>query len=393
MSSTRKKQAAAQPEGLTSRQAWPDGTVIDHAVQVDGDRFVCVSSRDGRQVSREALGPVAAGLLSALATRPDVLEVGTGLTEISTTGPVSVPDLLGLLVVADPDAPMVEAEAWTEDLDEDDEPIIDVDDCSDQDEEMTAIKTLEGMVLVPRWVTINEDRGFVLRGEGFAAVGLVDPQSDWNQPMLTADLLSWGFYGESGGPCTWDGGAELGWCGPRLWGFKRWGDIDPECAVFPAPAPDELAAVLAAWIAHLGWELPYVLAAVGMPGLDDADRDGLWSAADVEGPWVSTSLGDDHDAQVVEILCEQWPELLDAVDGLRDPDSERGRLVYAWLRQIAHGDYQSGSWNQVHAAMLGHIDPPADDQRAPTMAERWDEHMRRVESVIQQALDETDSGQ
>lgn len=82
---------------------------------------------------------------------------------------------------------------------------------------------------------------------------------------LKDDLISWSFYGESGGPCTWDGGAELGWCGSSLWAFNRWGDVEPDILVLPAPPTDELALTLVNWVLTLDWELPYLLSAVGMP--------------------------------------------------------------------------------------------------------------------------------
>lgn len=111
----------------------------------------------------------------------------------------------------------------------------------------------------------------------------------------------------------------------------------------------------------------------------------MWEVQDVEGQEVSSHLGDELDHEVVETLCDAYPQLREAVEGLRDPESDRGRLTYAWIRQIVHGPYQSGSWNQVHSAMLGEIESPADDQRAPTMQERWADITERAYALIDAA--------
>lgn len=53
-----------------------------------------------------------------------------------------------------------------------------------------------------------------------------------------------------------------------------------------------------------------------------------------------------------------------------DAATERVQLIYAWVRQILEGEYQSASWNHVHQAMFGQIDFPPEDQRRPTSEER-----------------------
>ena len=56
--------------------------------------------------------------------------------------------------------------------------------------------------------------------------------------------------------------------------------------------------------------------------------------------------------------------------------------MYGWLRVIAHGGYQAGSWQQVDAALMGELGEPPADVRAPTMAERWAERVADVEDML-----------
>lgn len=367
----------------SNRQLQSDGTSTEH-VLLEEDGLLRYTVTTNGETSSKVLGEAPMDLAGALASEPALIRVGTGYTDIRYDGPLPLHDLLGLLIVDEPDADEPDPDDWG---DEDGEPRhgIDLDDLCAGDEEMTAMTAPEGFDIVSRWIMIDGERCFVLRGKDFAAVGLVDPDSDWNKPFVTDELISWGFYGESGGPCTWDGGAELGWCGSRLWVLKRWGDYEPLMYVFPAPEPDQMAEELKDWILGLDWELPYLIAAVGLPGLTPDDKEALWSAGDVEGNDVSSNLSAAMNEQVVTSLVNSYPELGEAARSLRDPHSERGQAVYGWLRQIAHGPYQSGSWNHVHQAMLGHIGPPADDQRAPTMQERWEANIRRANAVIQEA--------
>ncbi|MDO5676810.1 MAG: hypothetical protein Q4G35_04800 [Propionibacteriaceae bacterium] len=362
----------------------PDGNTTEHLLTEDaGSLHYTVRTTGGETTT--ILGEAGMTLAQAVAAEPALALVGTGFTQITYDGPIALHDLLGLLVVDDPLADEQNAEGWA---DADGNPttdLFDVDEMLRADEEMSYMVAGGDHEIVTRWIMINDDRGFVLRGDGFAAVGLVDPDSDWNKPYLTEELLSWSFYGESGGPCTWDGGADYGRCGPNLWALRRWGDSDPIMLIFPAPAPEDEARAITADILELDWELPFLLSAVGVPGLSDEDRSALWGAKDVEGQEVSSYLPQELEQQVVDLLCNAYPPLREAVDSLRDPDSERGQIVYAWLRQIAHGSYQSGSWNHVYQAMLGYIEAPEDDQRAPTMAERMEDNMRRVQAVIANA--------
>lgn len=381
-----KKTKKSRPISYTNRQVQPDGTSTQYRLVATDAGSTLTIERDGQPSESRDLGPLVGGVREALALVPELLVVGTGFTDITCGSGISVHDLLGMLVVADPDVDPPSAEDW---LDADGHPVaelgIDVEDWA-YDEEILGIRTDDDCEIVPRWIRIDDDRGFLVRGrEGFAAVGLLDPEREWNWPDITDELLSWRFYGESGGPCTWDGGADLGWCGPKLWAFRRRGDYEPDQLVVPAPSETEIAEAVAGWILQLDWELPYLLSAVGLPGLTKEDRAAFGEVQDSEGQDVDSRLGKELDGQVVALLCAAYPELGTAVEGLRDPESERGKLIYAWLRQMIHGPYQSGSWNQVHSALLGQIAPPADDQRAPTMAERWQASLDRATAAIEEA--------
>lgn len=100
-----------EPLTYANEQTLPDGTYIAYDVHVEGDHFVCTTTA-GREESTEVLAPAESDLFAVLAMKPEVLRVGTGITEITTTEPVSIHRLLGALVVDDPDAEMVEADAW-----------------------------------------------------------------------------------------------------------------------------------------------------------------------------------------------------------------------------------------------------------------------------------------
>ncbi|MBB1483289.1 hypothetical protein H5392_05345 [Tessaracoccus sp. MC1865] len=369
-----------------SRSVQPDGTTTEYDITECDSAFSITATNDAGEPQTRDLGALSGGLVEALQYNPALLRVGAGFTDITTNGGVGLHELLGMLVVDEPGEPDPSSDDW---LTPEGEPKVDLGiDIEDwgYDEEILSISPADGHDIVPRWIRINGERAFVLRGPaGFAAVGMLDNEYEWARPTLTQDLLSWRFYGESGGPCTWDGGAGLGWCGSRLWAFNRWGDVDPVSYVVPAPRPEGLARELAGWILSLDWELPYLLSAVGMPGLGEDERKDLWGAQDMEGQEASSHLGEELDREVVEILCDSYPQLKEATEGLCNPNSERGQLIYAWIRQIVHGSYQSGSWNQVHSAMVGGIEPPADDQRAPTMQERWEHSVKRATAIIESA--------
>jgi len=310
-----------------------------------------------------------------------VLVVGVGLTEITVSQQVELHTLLGMLNVEDPEADVLNPSAWSVDGSHSG---LDTHDMAGQDEQIRTISAADGFEIVPRWITINGERGFVVRGPGFAAVGLTEPDSDWDRLDITRELLSWGFSGQSCGPCIFEGHSDLGWCGSRLWVVQSEGDLDREALVLPAPDEADLPDELAGWILRLEWEAPYLFSAVGPTGLTGEDRNTLWETQDVEGDFVSSALGEALDSEVIERLCARVPELQAAAEGLREPQSERGQLIYAWLGQIIHRTYPFGSWSEVHAAMLGLIDPPTDDRRAPSVEERVVTKLRWAESAMLQ---------
>lgn len=371
-----------KPISYSNLHVRPDGSTTKHVLSEEAGSLTYAVYTDDDQTTTKVLGDAGMSLAEAVTAEPALALVGTSYTQIRYDGPIALNDLLGLLVVDDPLADEQDARDW---LDSDGNPVsdlLDLEVLESGDGEMTAMAVVEGYEIVTRWIMINDDRGFVVRGDNFAAVALVDPDSDWNKPLLTEELLTWGFYGESGGPCSWDGGADYGRCSPQLWALRRWGDSDPIMLIFPAPAPENEAEAVAADILGLGWELPFLLSAVGTPGLADDDKKQLWEAYDVEGQEVTSYLPDELEKRVVDLICGAYPELLEAANSLRQPDSARGQIVYAWLRQIANGSYQSGSWNEVHQAMLGDIEPPAEDQQAPTMEERMEANVAKVKALM-----------
>lgn len=368
-------------------QIQPDGSSSRYELrQVDGEFILTGHSEE---CAGRGLGPVADGIDEALRQAPELLRVGIGVTDIHTSQEVDLHEFLGLLKIDDPDAPEPNPEKWTGEARQVTQEIdVDIDEWhAAADQLRSAVNAPEGLTLVPRWLRIDGERAFVVTGPDFAAVGVLDPESDWDCVGSTREMLGWSFYRESGGPCSWDGSAELGWCGPRMWSFSRRGDIEPTELVFPAPPAEFVAQELTNWILHLDWELPFLIATIGLPGLTKEDRD-AWvrSTGRAEGDDVTSHLPAELASSVIAEMCTRHPELQEAVDGLRNPESERGKLIYAWVRQIIHGPAQSGSWDQVVAAMLGQIEPPAEDQRAPTMAERWDETTERAAGEIRAAL-------
>lgn len=369
---------------FTNRHLQADGSSTEHRLTETDGRFDLITTVGGGSPTTRHLGTFAGGLTEALQAEPALLTVGTGFTDITTDGPIDTHGLLGLLVVDDPAAEEPDVDDWlTEEGDLRVDLDIDPDEWTFASEQIHTMRTTPDYDIVARWIRVNGQRAFVLRGSGFAAVGLAHEDSEWQRPDTTGELLTWGFYRESGGPCTFDGGAEVAWCGPRLWVFHRWGDYDPEVLVFRAPEPAGMVGELGSAIEGLGWLRPYLLDAVGLPGLSEEDREALRSGLDVEGETVSSHLEATLDEEVVELFCATYPPLREVVDGLRDPESERGRLIYAWVNQVIHGPYQSGSWTQVYDAMYGQIEPPAEDQRRPTSEERIKDQVERVVALME----------
>lgn len=264
-----------------NRQALADGTITHHVLLEADGHFLFTTTRLGELITSKPVGPVQGGLIDALRSEPALLSVGTGLTCITTDGTIDLHELLGLLVVEQPDAEEPNPDDW---VDQDGKPTVDLgmslEDVAFASDQIHEMRTNPGYETVGRWLYINGERGFVLRGPNFIGVGIADADHEWAVPSTTRDMLEWGFYGESGGPCTFDGGAELAWCGPDIWVFHRWGDWDPNLLVFRAPEPERLVREVAGSIEHLGWTREYLLSAVGLPGLTDEDREALGDVLD-----------------------------------------------------------------------------------------------------------------
>lgn len=366
------------------RRISADGTSTTHELVDCGEEFELhvYDGDEGPVVTK--LGELPGGFTELLLTSPELVTVGTGFTDISTDGSIDIHTLLGLLVVEDPSAEEPDVDDW---LDENGEVRaklgFDLEDWAFASEQIHQMRTNPDYDVVARWLRIDGERAFVLRGPEFIGVGLADANYEWAIPLVTRNLLDWGFYGESGGPCTFDGGATIGWSGPNIWTFHRWGDFNgDDLLVFRGPEPERMARELAGTIEYLGWTRPYLLAAVGLPGLDEDEREALMSVEDVEGQTVSSSLGSVVDQQVIDLFCTTYDDHREAVEGLRHPESERGKLIYAWVRQLLEGEYQSASWEHIHEAMFDLIGPPAEDQRRPTSEERIRAKLAQMASLI-----------
>lgn len=364
---------------------WPDGREVERVLTRSRSSYTVTVLVDGEPTDEQPAGEAKIPLLTVLAGRPELLTVCDGVTDITIDQADLLGPLLGLLRVDSPDSEPLSGSDWRllgDDSPLDDEEIVQFE---YGDDVISSVHAGPGLEVVSRWLRINGDRGFLVVGDGFVGVVLLDPDA-WPSIVLTDTLLEWGFYGESGGPCSWDGHAELGQCGPKLWAFARTGDMDPSVWVFRAPDPDALSEEVARFIWDADWEYRYLIDAVGLPGLSEDEVALVGAARDVEGEWVASLLSADLDAQVVAHLAQWSDQLRGAMEALTEPDSARGISTYAWLRQIAHGSYQSASWNDVHAAMRGEIGPPPPNLAPPTMRERWAQTVRSAEAAVAAGL-------
>lgn len=342
------------------RRVSADGTSTTHELVDCGEEFELhvYDGDEGPVVTK--LGELPGGFTELLLTSPELVTVGTGFTDISTDGSIDIHTLLGLLVVEDPSAEEPDVDDWLDDDGECTIPGVDAEALAYGSEQIHRIRTLHHE-LIARWILIDGRRAFVLRGEQFAAVGLADEANEWDRPAMTRPLLDWSYYQESGGPCTFDGGAELGWCGAGLWAFHRWGDYEPDAWVMAAPSPLGAPGNLASIIEQLGWIRAFLISAIGFPALPTEDRHALNGLRDVEGTTVTSHLSDDLNRDVVVSLIAQKPVMEHPVAALMDPSSEYGALTYAWVNQLVHGLHPSASWGAIHAAMFGQIEMPADE--------------------------------
>lgn len=284
----------------------------------------------------------SATLADLVAALPQLHRVTRGVVWIRCAG-LEAHDLLGALRVVDAAHEPAVPERWFA------EPSATsaLEAFRDEDDEFADGSWGGALQLVPRWIRVNDERAVVARGGRRAALLLLDEEGD---PVITRPAFEWGFYGVSGGPCSWDGGAAAGWCGPSLWVRHRWGDLDPERSVSWAPPEGRLTGFLADVIESNGWSLPFIRGVVGFPGLGDDAVEELVSDSRLEGQWLTSSLPDDLDRGVLRQLCRRNPTLRGAVTALRRPTSARGRVVYAELRELAD---LCSSWNRVDEVLLG----------------------------------------
>ncbi len=297
----------------------------------------------------------AASLKDLLASSPKLNRVTRGAVWITCDGGVEVHDLLGRLHVVDPSNEPAVPDRWGQDGELPDELNV----FSEEDDELD-LDAWGGLDLIPRWVRLNGRRVVIARDARRAAALLLDGDFD---PVITEQAFSWGFYGESGGPCSWDGGSAAGWCGPALWIHHRWGDLEPHRFVDWAPPAKALTAFLADGVQHNKWELTFVRGVVGMPGLAPEEVAAIEQRSYIEGDWLDSHLSGAVDARVLRELCKRQPDLRPAVHALRHPRSERGSIVYAWLRDLGR-QTAAASWLDVDEALRGGRDLPPEPEEA-----------------------------
>lgn len=159
---------------VTNHQILPDCKSSRFELRKDGGEFVLFGKTDTGDVQRR-LGPVADGIEHALADAPELMTVGTGITDISIDKTVDYHAFIGLLNINEPDAPEPDPEQWTDEARELAQAIdIDVDDWHSAHDQIHAIVTPEHYALMARWLRINEERAFIVTGPEFAAVGVFD---------------------------------------------------------------------------------------------------------------------------------------------------------------------------------------------------------------------------
>lgn len=247
-----------------------------------------------------------------------------------------------------------------------------------EDEYLPSINCAEGLWIDPLWIRVNGSRTTALRSERRSELIL---HCDWDEgmhPDITTEYLSWGFYGESGGPCTFDGGASLGRCGSGVLALHQWGDYNPQSFVAFHPTQGRLARELTNWIWSLDWELPFLRGAVGFPGLTPEELQGIWENDDIEGTHVGSHLDPDVKEEIVRQLCRRSPQLRAAAHALRHPRSQRGKAAYGWARLLAGDDWASSTWEYVDRALLGQLDPPGPDPSPRSLSDILEERLDRT---------------
>jgi len=305
----------------------------------------------------------ALSLDAVLEDFPDLTSVGSGLTSITWSGDMALEYVLEAIRYVDPEHSSSAQEAMISLSKSGNISSLDsamMTQLAVQDEVLKSWAAVDNAEIVPTWLTINGTRAFQVRWDGGHATGLMDLAVE--RPVITKRLLEWGFLRESYGPCSFDGHAELGYCGPGLWISDIRGDSDPGVTVMPAKHPSEAAAAIARWLHSTGRGPAFILSVCGTPGLDGETRAELDDNDYIEGEWVVSHLDEELEAHVVEHLVKLDSQTETAMTALRDATSERGKIVYEWLTLLALGDKQGVSWDEIYAAMYGQVGPPDPEE-------------------------------
>lgn len=335
-----------------------------------GLRVVTVDTH-GRTQTHEVPGD-GATLQAVIRAHSSLHRVGPGATVIECRKDLESEVLAALRISPSAQAPD-DADEW---MDEDE-----VYEWQSEDgQALGTVGVFEGTWIDPLWVRINDRRATALRSPRRSAFVL--HQEEDLVPDIDEEYLSWSFYGESGGPCTFDGGASLGKCGSDVLAFHQWGDYDPRAIVAFHPTPSRLAETLTEWIWSLDWELAFLRAAVGFPGLTEEELKAIWGQQNIEGTVLSTGLPREVDDSIVRRLARRSPQLRAAIHALRHPGSDRGKAVYGWLRLLAGENWAASSWEFVDRAMVGQIDPPGENPRARSMGEILQDRLDRVAAEV-----------
>lgn len=333
----------------------------EDTLSLEDGRFLHAAHRNGRLVAENRIDAESVDPLAAARSCPALHLIGAGTT-LMEVHPSIHDDYLAIISArpteVDAKQPFVTDDRYVdEDWQYEDEWIID------------NVQHPESCWIEPVHLRINGMRFAALRSRRRRAWIAFDGSADDLRLSTTTDYITWGFYGESGGPCTFDGGAVLGVSGSGVLALNQWGDYNPQIFARFHPPESGLARDLVNWIRGLDWELPFLRSVVGFPGLSTTEQAEIWENDYIEGTEISTKLPPGVAMTIVRSLTRESPVLRAAVHALQHPRSERGKSVYGWTRLLATENWGASSWGHVDRALIGDIDPPDVDVISRTMSD------------------------
>ena len=372
---------------------YPIGASVEYTLTKRDDRIELATSIAGATPMITDLGAFDGGITKALRAHPDRLWIEDGITTINASD-FDGEEILSLLTFG--------GECSEEDWDE-------WSDGEELDDYLDRIHSSDGF-RVGRWrIQMGEDLVRVLtNGTRHIALSWPDAKS-WDVPGLPVPwepMFTWSFSNESGGPCIWDGSCEGGLIAPdALLEFER-GDQDPGIRLSLID-PTAIQKVLAGIAGD--WALPLLVGQSGLPGLTRQERDAVWGASPDNDQSFSFSCDPQLAQEAVRELLDGDSSLIEAQEALQHPESERGQVVYAWLRGFADSVpiKEQVDWFTIFDALTGEVGPPtalteaelaeraAAKQRAAEQARRAAEEAQRAAHMrlrleISQALAQED---